>query len=137
MLKKKIKALKNVSFGEFYQKVFNISFKPIMFFVCGVFILLFLLISLSSAESIKSYSNIFVYISFFLSFLILMASLCEKIKTLKQTTKLFILIIFIFSSISYAAIRVTCFPEYKQFEDVGTALIILISYFTIFLEREK
>lgn len=137
MLKKKFKAIKNISFSEIYQKVFNISFKPIMFFVCGVFILLFLLISSGSAENIKSYSNIFVYISFFLSFLILLASLCEKIKTLKQTTKLFVLIIFIFSSISYAAIRVTYFPECKQFEDVGTALIILISYFTIFLERKK
>lgn len=137
MLKKKFKALKNISFGEFCQKVFNISFKPIMFLVCGVFILLFLLISSGSAESIKAYSNIFVYISFFLSFLILVASLCEKIKTLKKTTKLFVLIIFIFLSISYAAIRVTYFSECKQFEDVGTALIILISYFTIFLEREK
>lgn len=126
-----------MSFSEIYQKVFNISFKPIMFFVSGIFILLFLLISSGSAESIKSYSNIFVYISFFLSFLILLASLCEKIKTLKQTTKLFVLIIFIFLSISYAAIRVTYFSECKQFEDVGTALIILISYFTIFLERKK
>ena len=137
MLKEKIKALKNISFSEIYQKVFDISYKPIMVFVCVLLIILFLLIAYGSAESIKPYSNIFVYISFFLSLLILFASLCEKIKTLKQETKLVVFILFTILSFGYAVIRVNIFPNYKQTEDVCAAIIIIVSYFSIFLKRGK
>lgn len=137
MLKEKIKALKNISFGEFYQKVFDASFVPILVLVAGLFVLLVLLISFGSAIKIELYPETCVYISFFLSFLIFVASLFEKIKSLNLAWKTFLLILFIFLSIGYAIIRVKCFTECKQFEDLGTVVILLFSYASIFRKSKQ
>ncbi len=77
----------------------------------------------------------FVYVSFVLSLIILLLSAFSKFKRLAQKDKSSTLIMSIFIAFSYALIRVKFFPHVSQWEDIGTAAIIITSYFITVLEK--
>ena len=98
-------------------------------------IVTFLLIAFGSSNEFDQYKNIFVYISFAMSALLLPLSISKRLKIDAQKHSWFYMIIAIFLSFGYAALRVNLFPKALQFEDFLTALVILASYFILFIDK--
>lgn len=98
---------------------------------------LYLVVATGSSLKLKNFITPFVYVSFILSFLFLISSLVKKLKSSIQNNKPFSLILCLFLSFAYAAARVRFFPNLAQFEDLGTAIIILISFVVMVFQKEQ
>ena len=137
MLKEKIKNAINVLCSEKVSRFFYNSSTPIMIVVSCLFVLLFTLISVLAVEKNEAGSDLFLYVSFALSVLVLLASVCKNFEDYSGIKIFFFLILFIFVSFFYAYARVRWFADFKQIENIGTAVIIIVSYFSIFLKKKS
>lgn len=137
MLKGKIKAAINALCSEKVSRFFYKSSTPIMIIVSCLFVLLFTLISVLAVEKNEAGSDLFLYISFALSVLVLFASVCKNFENYSWIKIFFFLILFIVVSFCYACVRVRWFADYKQIENIGTAVIIIASYFSIFFKKKS
>ena len=70
----------------------------------------------------------------------IIADVTEQIEKLKEYVKEnrgYCLIVAIFLSFVYAALRLKYWPGMWQYEDLGTALVILASYLVMVFEKDK
>lgn len=109
----------------------------IMVVVSGYIAVIYLLVAFGSALNIENYLTPFVYVSFILSALILLVSKLEKLKEYVKSNREYCLIIAVFLSFVYAALRVQLWPNVFQYEDFGTALLILASYCDLVFIKTK
>lgn len=98
-------------------------------------VLLYLVFAVASTFNVSNFLKPFVYISFALSLLVLLVSSIKDLKSFAQQNKSFSLIVSVFIAIVYTSIRIKLFPNVFQFEDVGTAVIIVLSYLAILFEK--
>lgn len=107
-----------------------------LFFIADIIVVLFYLaFAMASALSVSNFLTPFVYISFVLSLLVLLVSTIKEIKNFAQRNKSFSLISSAFFALLYTLIRIKYFPDVFQFEDLGTAVIIILSYLVVLLEK--
>jgi len=97
----------------------------------------YLLVAAGSSLKLENFINPFVYISFILSFLLLLFSFIKKVKNVVCKNKAFGLILCLFLSFCYAAVRIRFLHNVIQFEDLGTAILILISFVVMFFQKES
>lgn len=107
-----------------------------LLFIADIFVvLLYLTFAFASTFSVSNFLKPFVYISFALSLLVLLVSSIKALKSFTQKNKSFSLIVSVFIAIVYTSMRMNLFPDAFQFEDVGTAVIIVLSYLSILFEK--
>ena len=99
-------------------------------------VLLYLVFAFASTFNVSSFLKPFVYISFTLSLLVLLVSSIKALKSFAQKNKSFSLIVSVFIALVYTSLRMNLFPDAFQFEDVGTAVIIVLSYLAILFEKK-
>ena len=92
-------------------------------------VLLYLVFAFASTFNVSSFLKPFVYISFTLSLLVLLVSSIKALKSFAQKNKSFSLIVSVFIALVYTSLRMNLFP------DVGTAVIIVLSYLAILFEK--
>lgn len=102
-----------------------------------IMIVLFLVFSVASSLRISNYLKPFVYISFVMSLNVLLISTIKDLKSFAQKNRSFSVITGLFFSLVYAAIRIKIFPNVFQYEDIGTAIIIILSFIDILVEKTK
>lgn len=100
-------------------------------------IVLFIVFSIASSLGISNYLKPFVYISFVMSLNVLLVSTIKDLKSFAQKNRSFSVITGLFFSLLYAAIRIKIFPNVFQYEDIGTAIIIIVSFIDILVEKTK
>lgn len=96
---------------------------------------IYLLVAFGASMKYENYANIFVYVSLIMSLLLFIVSIAPRLRLFAKRHKGASIAIAIGISFSYAALRLNCFPQMHQFEDLGTALLILGSYFVLFNEK--
>ena len=97
----------------------------------------YLLFAIGSSLKEEKCLTPFVYVSFALSTLILAISVIKKWKGYVKQNRGYCLIVAIFLSFVYAALRLKYWPGMWQYEDLGTALVILASYLVMVFEKDK
>ena len=97
----------------------------------------YLLFAIGSSLKEEKCLTPFVYVSFALSTLILAISVIKKWKGFVKENRGYYLIVAIFLSFVYAVLRLKCWPGMWQYEDLGTALVILASYLVMVFEKDK
>lgn len=115
------------------------------FFVIGGLLLaadilvlvLFLVFAIASSFGISNYLKPFVYISFAMSLNVLLILTIKELKSFVRENRSFSLITGLSLPLYYAAIRISLFPNVFQYEDVGTAIIIVLSFLDILMEKTK
>lgn len=98
---------------------------------------IYLIFAIASSLNLSSFFKPFVYISFILSLVVLLMSTINKLKNNAQKYKSLALTLSIFFAFLYASIRMKVFPNFFQFEDLGTAIVIITSYLIILFEKRK
>lgn len=99
--------------------------------------IVYLLVAVGSSLKMYNYLAPFVYVSFALSALVLLISTSKRLNRYVKNNRWYCLIIAIFLSFSYAALRNQLWPNVFQYEDIGTALLILASYAILVFEKDK
>ena len=135
-MKKTIKRIREYLHSDDWRVVERKIDKVIMVVAPILMITTYLLVAFGSSLKFDNYINVFVYVSLVMSLLLFIMSVSLSLKSFAQRHKGACLVIAIFLSFGYAALRVKYFPELLQFEDLGTALLILGSYFVLFNEKK-
>lgn len=129
--------LKDFFQSQKWERICNTINKIVAVIVPILMVIMYLLLAFGSSNGLKNYTNSFVYVSLIMSVLLFPFSLSKKLNTYAQKYSWFCLIIVIFLSFCYAAVRVQCFPNVKQFEDFLTAIMILFSYLVLINKKKK
>lgn len=135
-MKKTINRIREYLHSEEWRIVEKKIDKVIMVLAPILMITIYLLVAFGSSLKFKNYVNVFVYVSLIMSLLLFIVSIFPCLKVFAQRHKGACLVIAIGLSFGYAMLRVKCFPGSPQFEDLGTALLILGSYFVLFNEKK-
>ena len=112
------------------KKFFVISERLLL--MAGILVAgMYLIFCAGSALEVSEFLKPFVYISFALSLIVYLISMIGNVKKWAQKNKPFTLILSVFLSFLYARVRVSLFPSIFQFEDGGTAIIIMLSFLAV------
>lgn len=108
-----------------------------MILASAYFAVIYLILAFGSSIKLGTFTVPFAYVSFALSLLVFLLSAIKAIKNYAKNNRAYCLIIAIFLSFGYAALRVQFWPDIVQYEDIGTALTVLASYALTVFEKQR
>lgn len=127
------KALNSTKFHKLFKKITGF----LMVMASAYFSVVYLLLAFGSTIKLETFTVPFAYVSFALSLLFFLLSAIKAIKNYAKNNRAYCLIIAIFLSFGYVALRVQFWPDIVQYEDIGTALTVLASYVLTVFERQS
>lgn len=119
------------------KKIIFVVTAVLMMIACISMIVFFVTFAIGASLGIEIYATLFSYISFVASLGLLVVPMSKRLNFYVQKNKSFCLIIGIAVAVFYACIRIICFPNVFQVEQLLTAIIILLSYFVWVLMKDK
>lgn len=125
------KVLKSAKVHKLFKKITGF----LMILASAYFAVIYLILAFGSSIKLGTFTVPFAYVSFALSLLVFLLSAIKAIKNYAKNNRAYCLIIAIFLSFGYAALRVQFWPDIVQYEDIGTALTVLASYALTVFEK--
>lgn len=134
-MKNIIKSFFNFFRSEQWRAIEKMIDKIVMATTPIFLIVAYLTIAFGSSFKLKNYPNFFVYVSFFMSLLLLVISIIPYLKHFTQRYRGTSMVVVLGLSFCYASLRVAYMPFMPQIEDMGTGLLLLISFCMLLNER--